>query len=326
MTWRKHAILFVILPFGSKSLHSQQTIVPEGCSDDQSFYDWRHCEIGDVSHLREAQRRPLVTKESVGCVVESAMSSPSQAQRTHDRSETQMSQILSSIAQVTDMVYVLCVNCHALRVPQDLNNIILIDGRASDQCLRPAPLHDKKVAFAHKAAVAHAASQNFSNLTIIEEDLVINPMYKQLPDLTDIARQIQMRLAENNNQIVRFTSLPWHLNGSPGTCKDENCKCIGVTPDLCVLRSGCQDVHDSSFYMLPDSMFSTFIAANFGGFDLGNFAAFDSILVTPPITLQTHFACGFRGIPRQCGMEVQGDMWRKYNRTCVVPASAGQLP
>jgi hypothetical protein len=275
----------------------------------------------------EAQRRPLISKESVGCVVESAMSSPSQAQLTYDKTETHMSQILSSIAPVTDTVYVLCMKCHDLKVPHDLHNIILIDGKASDQCLgsaSSAPSHTIKVVFAHKAAVAHAASKHFSNLTIIEEDLVINPIYEKLPDFNNLARQIQGLLAENNKQLVRFTSLPWKIGEAK--CETQGCACHSVTPGLCLLHRGCKDMHDSSFYMMRSSLFGEFLAANFGVLDIGNFAAFDSMLVTPPITLQRGFDCSFRGIPKQCGMEEQGRMWHKYNRSCVVPTSAGKPP
>jgi hypothetical protein len=266
------------------------------------------------------------------------MSSTSQVQLTNDTPETNrqhydshrkmhMSHILSSIAAVTDMVYVLCTKCNALRIPQGVHNIILTDGKISDQCLDLTLGHSRKVGFVHKAVVAHAVSKNFSNVTIIEEGLVINPMYKQPPDFTKLARQIQLRVAHNHKQLVRFTSLPWNLNGENGQCRNQGCTCHSLTPELCLLPRGCSDVHDSSFYMIHNTLFDDFIAADHDVLDVGTFAAFDSMLVTPPITLKASFECGHYdegGVyqPGQCGIADQDSMWRRYNRTCVVPASA----
>jgi len=213
-------------------------------------------------------------------------------------------------------------------VPQGLHNIILVDGKASDQCLQSTSVNSRKAGFAHKAVVVHAASKKLSNITVIEGDLIINPMYKQLPDFIELARQIQVRLAKKPKQLVRLTSLPWDLSGENGKCRKQGCVCHSISPDLCILPRGCSDVHDASFYMMHSAAFGDIIAANHDYLDVGTFAAFDSMLVTPPITLKRSFECGRYdedGVyqPRQCGVADQDSMWRRYNRTCVRPASTG---
>jgi hypothetical protein len=339
MHLREHGIFLILLPFGSNALYSQRTSVLEGCSDDQSsFFHWRHCELDGYSnnqreagiHFREEETngKPF-SKTVLECVKDSAMSSPSPAQLTRDKSETQMSQILSSISPLSDMVYVICIKCDAVRVPLDFHNIVLVNGLASDQCLLQSDYgnsHYKRVLLAHKAAVAHAASEGRSNVTIIEEDVMINSKHEELPDFTVIADHMQMHLAEKDNQfLIRFTSLPWKLDGENGKCKKQGCRCHSITPELCYLPRGCNDIRDSSFYMVRSQMFGEYVKENRGLLDSEIFAAFDSVLVTPPITLQAHFECGSykNGVylGRQCGMADQHSSWQKYNDTCVVPAS-----
>merc|ERR1712032_983044 len=105
---------------------------------------------------------------------------------------------------------------------------------------------------------------------------------KELPDFIQLGEQIQVRLAENKNHLVRFTALPIDVVEKDGTCK-TGCTCHSVAPNLCVLQHGCTDVHDSSFYMMTNSMFNEFIATD-GIIDMEIFGGFDSVMVTPPIT------------------------------------------
>jgi hypothetical protein len=300
-----------------------QGAVPEGCSDDRSFHYWRHCtQYSDLSVSKvnySSAVTPLNDRSYLpdfGCAAERAIYSPSQDQITYDESETHMSQILSNIAPAIHMVYILCIDCNALRVPHGLHNILLMNGRASDECY-PGGRHWELVTFAHKAAVAHAMTNKFANLTIIEEDVMINPMLNELPDSVQIERQLQVRLAEHPNQLVRFTSLPWDLAGGGGACKNEGCICHSdsVTPDLCSLPHGCENVHDSSFYMMPNSLFGEFVNLPLVGvIDMQIFARFDSVLVIPPITVQR----GFAGYGRQFGSEDQVQMWNTYEEACVI--------
>merc|ERR1712079_812914 len=103
----------------------------------------------------------------------------------------------------------------------------------------------------------------------------------------------RVRLAEASNQLVRFTTLPWVPFRKHVKCKNnkEHCKCHSTTPEWCFLPRGCEEVsHDSSFYMMTNSTYDKFIATEESGFEYQVFAAFDSMLVTPPLTLQAHFA------------------------------------
>jgi len=340
---RELAALSVLLPFGITGVFLQKGAAPEGCSDDQSFYDWRHCESGGgLNSQRIITRAEQGAQGGYKCAAEFAISSPSEDQLTHDNIETHMSQILSSVAPVTDMVYILCTRCNDLRVPQYLHNVLLIDGRESDKCMpigcryvlhdecyyphvpRAAnndpdttTIHSERVSFAHRAAVAHAISTNLSNITIIEEDVMINPMHEKLPDFNGLSSRLQVLLAESHSQLVRFTSLPvWEVRDGSGACKRNRCKCHSVAPDLCLLHKGCKDVHDSSFYMMQRSLFDKFIAVAeiSRTLDMEAFASFDSVLVTPPITYQKSFECN----ARQCDWSDQDRQWRKYNDSCVV--------
>jgi hypothetical protein len=324
MPMHERLILLMLLPYRTGGVQVvTRGDVPEGCSDDRSFYYWRHCTKSSDLSVSKVNYSSAVTPlndpsylPDFGCVAERAIYSPSQDQITYDESETPMSHILSNIAPIINMVYILCIDCSALRVPHGLHNILLMNGRASDECY-PGGTHYERVTFAHKAAVAHARTNKFANLTIIEEDLMINPMINELPDFVQIERQLQVRLAEHPNQLVRFTSLPYELAGRGGACKYEGCMCHSdsVTPDLCSLPHGCGSVHDSSFYMIPNSLFGEFVKFPLDGtIDLQLFASFDSVLVIPPITVQRGFAC-YR---RQCGSEDQVQMWKTYEEVCVI--------
>jgi hypothetical protein len=278
--------------------------------------------------------------EHFRCAAEKGLSSPSRAQLTFNKSATHLTRILSSVALFSDMVYVVCVECSTLRVPHGLQNILLLDGRESDRCIPMHPeyasllqkqtrlYHCDKVGFSHKTAVAHAASMNFTNISIIEEDLLINPSMNELQFeeyLIPLASQIQVHLAENNHQLVRFTSLPWgaitRLRPFQ-SCDHGLCVCQSLSKDFCSLPRGCNKIHDSSFYMMSNSMFREFLAPKETCLDMDHFGTFDSILVTPPVTLQKRFK-----VYEQKTQEVrdvhgpadQIQAWTRFNANCVVP-------
>jgi hypothetical protein len=278
--------------------------------------------------------------EHFKCVAEKGISSPSRAQLTLNKSETNLTRILSTVALVSDMVYVVCMECSTLRVPHGLHNILLVDGRESDKCIPMDPedasllhkqtklYHCDKVGFSHKAAVAHAASKNFANISIIEDDLIINPSMNELQFqeyLIRLAGQVQVHLAEKSHQLVRFTSLPWGAvtRDRPfQSCDHGLCVCQSLSSDFCSLPRGCSKIHDSSFYMMSNSMFREFLAPKDKCLDMEHFGTFDSILVTPPITLQKRFNVYDRKTEKvrdEHGPADQMRMWNKYKKNCVVP-------
>lgn len=216
-------------------------------------------------------------------------------------------------AHLAAMVYVLCVDCDSLRFPAKVRNVQLVRAAALDACDHVPPDHMTQASVAHKAAVAHALLHHHSSIAILEEDSQINGA-NGVPDLAPLKVQINKMLA--TDKILRFAAWPLELVDSQGACNMERCKCH-QDPMIpwCDLKQGCPYVTESSFYMMPESLYSRFIET--GGYIDGNiFASFDSMLASPPITLQresTHQETGEKWYASD-----QLNAWNKYARACTV--------
>jgi len=216
-------------------------------------------------------------------------------------------------AHLAAMVYVLCVDCDSLRVPAKVRNVQLVRAAALDACDHVPPDHFTRVSVAHKAAVAHALLHHHSSIAILEEDSQINGA-NGVPDFAHLKVQINKLLA--TDKLLRFGAWPWELVDSQGACKIDRCKCHQDTMiPWCYLKQGCPYVTESSFYMMPKSLYSRFIET--GGYIDGNmFASFDSMLASPPITLQRHSTHQETGEKWYASDQINA--WNKYERACTV--------
>jgi len=212
--------------------------------------------------------------------------------------------VVANLANLTDVVYILCVDCDNIVLPATAPLVKLVSAHASDECFRQmgAKVHGSKchrhlvrITLAHKAAVAHALINRFSNIVVLEEDLELH----ESPDIASIMRQVRsLETTTLGPSLLRFTVFPREETLANGNCRSAECRCralpTGSTDGsstkrdrLCVLPSGCPWVQDSSMYALPRSLFLDFIDAP-GVVDENVFASFPSILVHPPVVLQKH--------------------------------------
>jgi hypothetical protein len=230
------------------------------------------------------------------------------------------------LAPLVDMAYIICMDCESLTFSASVKNVRLVSGAASDKCSSLDDYH-ARVGFSHKAAVADAQANNYSSILIAEDDATLN----HLPDLTQLKAKVAMKWEENAHQLVRLTALPWDTVDATGSCRSEKCNCRhGQDNIFCSLQKGCEMVHDSSLYMIAQPAYSAFIATG-GQIDVHLFARFDSLLVTPPVSLQHCWTwkpkamlvsiAGQRSSQqRACdGDEImQKKKWDQYEKACIV--------
>jgi len=230
-----------------------------------------------------------------------------------------MTAILAKAALMVDMAYVLCVGvgCSTLQIPRGTHNIRIVQAHEVDRCLQDTALdHWSKASFAHKVAVAHGMLNDMPSIAVLEDDLQIN----RFPDFIELGRSIHQLFAENKEQIVRFTGRPdsGDLVDNSGKCIKSECRCAHTenAPDLCSLKKGCPHIHDASWYMMLNTTYQAFLESPGAVIDNDVMAAFDSVLVVPPITLQKAFAC-HGDWTRKCHAEDQLHHWSTYERACL---------
>jgi len=227
--------------------------------------------------------------------------SPEQAMQSPRGTTTSLEMILAKVAMFVDVAYILCTRCNELVLPVTAPLVKLVSAPASDACFQrmgavpnasECEQHLIRITFAHKAAVAHALINGFSNILVLEEDVEVH----KSPDFTGVMRQVRSLQTKLGPKLVRFTMFPWQTVLQNGTCSSTECRCRSVPADspkqdtsrFCILPPGCTSVQDSSMYALPRSLFLDFIHAG-GVVDHKLFASFESVLVLNPVlVVQTH--------------------------------------
>lgn len=302
-----------------KKHHQQSVLVhakQERASEDQTANGSAR-EVESIKSESQAEGRKLATDfqklsscASNGDVIYSIPAVQYTENQANDLPSSSLATLLNHLAPLVDMAYVLCMDCDSIKFFKGVENIRLVSGSASDKCSEIPDQdildHHRRVAFAHKAAVAYSQMNEYARILIAEEDATIN----QLPDLAEFEKQVEMHWTENSHQLIRLTALP--TNWPPGTevfdesgsCKTENCKCrIGRDEMFCTLKQGCPQIHDSSLYMIAQPAYAAFMD-NEEILDTDMFASFDSVLATTPISFQNH-------------QTTQAHAWDMYRNACV---------
>ena len=156
---------------------------------------------------------------------------------------------------LADAVYVLCMTCDAVRVPERLaKKTVLVNGGVFDRCDHADEFgldHYKRASLLHAAAVSDALNKDLDKIAVVEEDSESppEPEHRAMLDDADVA-SFASALRGDDWSFLRMGWRQYTLELDPGMACPEQCACEKRADKLCfVSRGGC-DLRSSDSYVI----------------------------------------------------------------------------
>ena len=156
---------------------------------------------------------------------------------------------------LADAVYVLCMRCDQVRVPERLaKKTVLVNGGVFDRCDHADEFgldHYKRASLLHAAAVSDALNKDLDKIAVVEEDSESppEPEHRASLDDGDVA-SFASALRGDDWSFLRMGWRQYTLELDPGMACPEQCACEKRADKLCfVSRGGC-DLRSSDSYVI----------------------------------------------------------------------------
>jgi hypothetical protein len=160
-----------------------------------------------------------------------------------------------SALALADAVYVLCMRCDAVRVPERLaKKTVLVNGGVFDLCDHADEFgldHYKRASLLHAAAVSDALNKDLDKIAVVEEDSESPPEPEHRASLDD--EDVAAFAAALRGDDWSFLRMGWRqytLELDPAMACPEQCACEKRADKLCFVGRGGCDLRSSDSYVI----------------------------------------------------------------------------
>merc|ERR1712096_501732 len=210
---------------------------------------------GEASGDSTTSPRP-VRPEILECIKSAFVSSLSAEQVVS--ADSVGSKVVIDLVALADRIYVLCVKCPKLRVPEAwAAKLTLVRGRMADKCTKNIWVgkhdHYARATKAHKLIVEAASLEQYQRVAVIEEDFRIFSDYSwSSSDLEALTAFVQADAWETVRLgYYTFVKDILKIDGNKQTTCSPHCWCRleRSSEHLCHLAAGCGLVRSSMAYL-----------------------------------------------------------------------------
>jgi len=228
------------------------------------------------------------------------------------------------ISAVGEHIYVICMQCNKMRVPNDWGNkVTFVRGDFVDQCYKGGRDHWHKASMSHVHAMNDARERGFSTIAIIEEDAAtVEPQSSER--IFDIDQIVSMLRSNKQWHVARIGYRPYFFESQRMKKQDFRCpaacRCNAVARNACIIRDGTCDIRSSDFYLVRmQYAFPIQQMVQVGGSTI-DMAALqrvkNQIYVVPQLSFQENLDATF---------EQQINMASRFRDLCFIPGATPEL-
>ena len=171
-----------------------------------------------------------------------------------DKSDWDVSYLAS--LNLADQVYVICVDCAGLRIPERIaHKTLLVDGKIYDACDQADSIgldHYKRASLSHGAAIADALIKHFGKVAIVEDDSTSPDGEHAVTLVPSDLHGFAQAMKQEDWSFFRMGWRQFTLEMNPTMECPQECKCDVRTSKLCFVSNGGCDLRSSDSYIISE--------------------------------------------------------------------------